>query len=352
MQTPPRQCKAFEGECQCEAPATTDPSLRDLCDTHEEKFKYLKDLYHNKHEEYEKLESEKKLYFTTYSFFQSINTFKDTNGKLMLALHPEWIFEWDFEKNKNLSKIHDLYSKADKKLWWKCFCGYIYQKKPVERMSRKYPCKKCSYAAKRTREPDRIARRKTREKEDAEGILSANARGDLIEVYFEKLLQSTGIFKKVTRLGQLGGSSDIEIVLQDGCIAQLQVKKLTKHGKSTYYAGKMFKYVPDMLIAGANEDFTKFFIGFSYEFHDVRTRFTDDNVNFSFFKGRCGNQHDQFCYIKDYEDEDRDENAFLSRLIEDIPYSTSENHMSDTTIKEKESQDRFSIFCEKKRLDI
>jgi hypothetical protein len=50
MQTVPRQCKAFEGECQCEASAMTDPSMRDLCDTHEEKFKYLKDLYHNKHE--------------------------------------------------------------------------------------------------------------------------------------------------------------------------------------------------------------------------------------------------------------------------------------------------------------
>ena len=217
-------------------------------------------------------------------------------------------------------------------------------------MTRKYSCKKCSYEVRRTREPDRIARRITREKEKVEGKLAPAAKGDLIEIYFEKLLQSTGIFKQVTRLGQLGGSSDIEIVLHDGCVTQLQVKQLTKHGKSIYYAGEMFKYVPDMLIAGANEDFTKFFLGFSYEFHDVRTRFTDDNVNFSFFKGRAGNQHDQFCYVKGYEDKDRDENAFLSRLIKDIPYSTSENHMSESTIKEKESQDRFSIFCEKRGL--
>ena len=65
-----RQCKAFEGDCQCEAPATTDPSLRDLCNTHEEKFKYLKDLYHNKHSEYENLEPNKKLYFNKYSEYE------------------------------------------------------------------------------------------------------------------------------------------------------------------------------------------------------------------------------------------------------------------------------------------
>ena len=122
-----RQCKAFEGECQCESSATTDPSLRDLCDTHEEKFKYLKDLYHNKQQQYEKLEPNQKLYFTTYSFFQSIDTLKDTNGQFILALHPEWIFEYDFEKNRNLAKIHELYSKANNNLWWKCFCGYIFK---------------------------------------------------------------------------------------------------------------------------------------------------------------------------------------------------------------------------------
>lgn len=350
MQTLSRRCKAFEGECQCEAPATTEQSLRDLCDTHEEKFTYLKDLYHNKHEEYKALEPNKKLYFTTYSFFQSIENLSDTNGKFLLALHPEWIFEWDFEKNQNMSKIHELYSKSKKKLWWKCFCGYIYQKPPCARMNHKYPCKECAYAAARTREPDRIAARIIREKERMEGVLSPSAKGDLIEIYFEKLLQSTGIFKQVTRLGQFGGSSDIEIVLQNNRVRQLQIKKLTKHGKSRYYAGHMFKYVPNMLIAGANEDFTKFFIGFSKKFHSLRTSFSNDNVAFSFFNGRKGNKYEQFCYIKGYEDEDHDEKAFLARLIRDIPFSTNKNHMNESTRKEKESQERFSIFCEKRRL--
>jgi hypothetical protein len=112
----------------------------------------------------------------------------------------------------------------------------------------------------------------------------------------------------------------------------------------------MFKYVPNMLIAGANEDFTKFFIGFSKKFHALRTSFSNHTVDFSFFNGRAGNRYDQFCYIKDYENEDRDEKAFLARLIRDIPFSTNKNHMSESVRKEKESMERFSIFCEKRGL--
>lgn len=351
-----RQCKVFEGECQCQSRAVTDPSLRDLCDTHENKFVYLKDLYHKNHEEYEKLEADKKLYFTKYSDFQmlqALNEAEDKNNKYMLAMKPEWIFEWNFEKNTDLTyygkkiNIHDLYSKCGKMSWWTCFCGYCYQKTPNARMAAKCPCKKCANKKQLIREPERNSRRIIKAKEESEGKISDIAKGDAIEIYFEQLLKSTNTFKNVTRLGQLGGSSDIEIILQDDSIRQLQIKKLTKKKQYSYFASEMFKYVSNMLIAGANADFTRFFIGFSQEFHDARKEGAkSDKVNFPFFKGR-DKSHDQFCYLKDYENEKHNEKAFLNKLIHDIPLSTNENHLNKDHQKERESQERFALFCKK-----
>ena len=355
MELASRQCKAFEGECQCQNSSVTNSSLRDLCDTHETKYIYLKDLYYKNYDKYIQLTHEEKLYFCKLSDFltlQNLKNISEKSGQYMLMLHPEWIFEWDFEKNTGLTyrgkeiNIHDIFCKFGKAFWWKCFCGYVCEESPKTRIRRVYPCKKCARRAKQTCDTKREKRRAARAKEEEQGILNAGNKGDVIEIYFETLLQSTGIFKSVVRMGHLGGSSDIEITLHDGSVRQLQVKKLSKTQSVSYGSSGMYKYVYNMLIVGADEEFKRFFIGFSQRFHQLKTPTTkNDNVYFSFFQGFYNNPYDEFCYVKDCPNERRDEKTFLNELVSCIPFSTSENDVNETNQKEDRSQTRFSLFC-------
>lgn len=242
--------------------------------------------------------------------------------KLLIIKHPELIREWDFILNKEIDIKKITYGMTTRVFWLCPQKRHSYQKTITDR-TYGTGCRECF-----------LDSRRKHNKQDKEKVLQDHKNkpknksveiGDETETFVVDLLLETKLFKSVVKIGNLGGSGDIEIIDHDDKAYFIQVKTLvlSSEDRERYTITLVDKYEDDMLIVCVDKNREYFAIIFAKDMPQC--------VAFSY---KCG-----ICKYKD--NMYRDIKIFTDRLVELIPLSSTVNIISHKDIKkELESIDR------------
>jgi hypothetical protein len=262
------------------------------------------------------------------------------NSKLFVVKFPDGAKMIDFDKNKedniflDFSKItHASHIQSH----WLCpnnipehgtflmFADKTSQCRVVNGKKVIKGCKVCCKDAFRVHDKKEVEKRISEAKED--NTLNM-VTGDSSELFVAEILMATGKYKNVEKIGQSGGKGDVLVTYFDNSVRYIQVKTLTKSkDKKNNYSLKMqTKYEKNMLIAGVDNDRKVFILDF-YETLGKSRSYT--------FNGKSPYKKTMYT----------DQDSFIDKCHQLIPFSCQVNSHNDKCTKEKESLERLAAFC-------
>ena len=251
---------------------------------------------------------------------------------LLIMKFPECIEEWDYIENEGVN-ICEISHGTDSKYSW--ICPINSEHPPYDQMvnyhAKSRKCKECRLESigrgKEVREKEMkyMRERVVDPKNDYTSI------GDETEVFVTKILNDMNIYQSVTKLGEVSGDSDIEIIDKNGKINYIQVKTLTEYEER--FTLTMRDYPENMLIVGVDKGRKYFFLEFAGTF-DVTC------ISLSFLSDKA--KYKNYMYY--------DLESFKKKLVEYIPLSAQENILYKTNEKEYNSFKRLLQECNKRGL--
>jgi hypothetical protein len=249
---------------------------------------------------------------------------------LLVDTHPHLIKEWNINNTRDINLI--TYGSGDKVLW-DCLVGknhpsYLMPVATRAGQNTQCGCPECY------KEKSQVYDQKEKKEHIKNHITNTDNidTGDAAEFYIENLLENTGLYHEVIKIGQTGDITDVIVILKSGVQKSIQVKTLTKRKNGNYsYDLKVNKNYPGKLLIVAVD-------------HE-RTRFS------TFLHDRIGNRQITLSYKSGktiYEDIIyRDEKNFLDKVINLIPSSLDfvETNTSGEKILERASLRRLELWC-------
>lgn len=160
------------------------------------------------------------------------------------------------------------------------------------------------------------------------------AVGDKTEEYIVDVLLKENKYKSVSKIGNIGGDSDICVTHFDGLINQIQVKTLTKSKENVYYCN-LSKYPDNMLLVLTNKEEKRFAVMFARDTDNVQCLKLTFNTRFT----------------KHFNRLFTDEKSFISYMVSQIPFSTQINKMCKTIEEEAKSLERLEEYCKDRGID-
>ena len=257
-------------------------------------------------------------------------------AKTLLERAPHLQAQWDYEKNQGID-INTIMAGTTEKYWWKCLEKQHSCSASVRGKVSGKGCKECQYDAKRKHDTKKV---KAVVNNDTRNPVVNMVVGDQTEEYFVSLLQKTGWYKNVEKLGHLNGKGDIKITYNDDTFNYIQVKTLSVQieEQNSFKVHKVKAYPPDMLIVMANIKRDKFALEFS---GNLKVK---DGLLITFKKKT---KYDYMSYYLGDEDKEKDENAFLRKLKELVPFSSKVNHLSKTCKQEVDMINRLQEYLQR-----
>jgi hypothetical protein len=264
---------------------------------------------------------------------------KNGPDNLLIKRASHLIQYWDFNKNTNID-IRTIAFRSNHSVDWKCLIGHETNEYLYNKTNQKNDCKICYENSRKVHEKEDV---KKQRKLHTSKTISSTKIGDDAEEYIVDLLTNLNIYKKVEKIGHLSGAGDIQVTLSDDKIVFIQVKTMSKRKKRGKNENEVYgihfvsKYPDNMLIIALNNDRTRFASTF---WKDINVK----TLTLSFTAKRSQYKHIMFREDTKVE--------FIDRLIQQIPFSSTENPLSENCRKEVECLERLESFCEKNSLSF
>lgn len=251
----------------------------------------------------------------------------ETKENLFIKTNTDLIQYWNFERNnENIRKIG---RKSTKNIYFKCFDGHETYPIMSNKTRYNFSCKECRQNSDRYKEREKIVE----QSKSNENKKSTTRIGDEAEEYVKKMLEDTGYYLEVERLGGLGGNADLKINYQN-IICYVQVKtiseEITKRTKDRYSVNLDKKYPDDMLMIFISNNRERFAACFYHEIKHLK------RVGFSFSAKKSKYSNMMF----------KDKEKLNLFLKENIPLSTKTIKFSPTQILEMECLERLETIAE------
>ncbi len=236
--------------------------------------------------------------------------------------HPQLESEWSSENGP----MDTWSTSSNKKAKWVCIFSHSWMASPNSRTNCASKCPECCNQQRRVVDPElkEAAMNRT-------GRRTTTQTGDDSERFIENLLKQQTCFLNVERIGFTSDKADIVVQLKTGEKKSLQVKTLTLNkSDGSYFMTNDAVYASDMLIVMLNQERTCFAVNFAGKICVKRL-----GLQFAFAKSK-------------YRDiMFTDKNAFVTRLIELIPLSTTMVPTNTESVnKEIAMFGRLQQFCE------
>jgi hypothetical protein len=268
------------------------------------------------------------------------------NSKLLVVKFPSCVKMIDFDKNKEQGLELDftkITSGSSISFYWLC-PNYIPEhgtftnpgsktncKKIVDGMRMIQGCKICCIDDSRVHDKEEVKKLLNDKSEKK----STTKIGEASELYITNLLLETKKYKDVEKIGNGGGNADIKVTHFDNSFNYLQIKTMTKVGKSekSFSVRNDDKYSADMLIIFVDNSRNFFALDF---YGNLKVT----NISLA-YNGRS--KYKKIMYT--------DKELLLNKMHELIPFSSKINKISDSYMKEKEMLERFSKFCSERNIE-